>query len=408
MSVDVPFAMPNLPTLPRAKSILSLVALSAPLCVLTACSGGGGEDSSGGPGAPPQGDNVTAGAYVAEDGLVVIEFESGSAAGSWASETSLTGFAGSSYLTWRGATNYNTPGVDEFGFDFWIEDAGSYAFRIHNRHDFPDSTEENDCWVRMDGGAWVKVFSWQRGQWTWVTNHEFSSSNKPEAAYQLAAGNHRIEFSGRSAGFSMDRFHLFDGGVADPMNTSHPESSRSGVSGATAGPGSAGMIVADAGSTSLVSLSANAVADLSEDTWFSEVEWAIPGAAFADGTTSASVDPVIIVEGGAALPVRLTLTTTDGERDYWSALNVESAPAQVEGELFVGGTVELHFGETAADTVELAGPAGERMTVQLVSSLRGKRATVRPTSTGRWSYRGQRIVIGDTFEGAFVIAGDGR
>ena len=396
--------MPTLPTLPRAQSLSSIVVLAS----LTACSGGGGLDGGSDPGAPPQGDNVTAGAYMPDDGLVVIEFESGAAAGSWASETSLTGFAGSSYLTWRGPTNYNTPGVDEFGFDFWVEDAGSYAFRIHNRHDFADSTEENDCWVRMDDGAWVKVFSWQRGQWTWVTNHEFSSSNKPEAAYQLSAGNHRIEFSGRSAGFSMDRFHLFDSGVVDPMNTSHAESSRSGVSGATAGPGSSGMIGADAEGTSLVTLSANRLADLGEGAWFSEVQWTIPGATFADGTSATNLDPTIIVEGGAALPVQLTVTTSDGERDFWSALNVEGAPAEVEGELYVGGTIELHFGDTVDETIELVGPAGERLVVQLVPSTRGKRATVKPTSKGRWAYRGQRVVIGDTFEGAFVIANSAR
>ena len=391
------------PTLAHAHSSCLTIALVG----LAACSGGGAEGSTDGP-VPPQGDNVTAGAFLPEDGLIVIDFESGAAAGSWATESSLTGFTGASYLTWRGSNNYSTSGVDEFGFDFWITDAGSYDFRIHNRHDFHDSTEENDCWVRMDGGAWVKVFSFQRGQWTWVTNHEFSENNKPEAAFELAAGNHRIEFSGRSAGFSMDRFHLFDGGVVDPMNTSHPESSRSGVSGATAGPGSAGMIAGGDQSTSLVSLSASALSGLGQEAWISSVEWSIPGAEFADGTTRASLDPVIVVAGGAALPVRLTVTSSDGRSDFWSALNVEAAPAQVVGELFVGGSIELHFGDTVADTIELMGPAGERMFVQLVPSADGKRATMTPTSQGRWAYRGQRVVIGEAFEGAFVIASPTR
>lgn len=385
-------------TLIRAQALIPIVLLAG----LAGCSGGDG--IGGGLGGPPLGDNVTAGAYLPDDGLLVIDLESGAAAGSWATETSLTGFTGSSYLTWRGATNYNTPGVDTFGFDFWIEDPGSYGFRIHNRHDFHDSTEENDCWVRMDGGDWVKVFSWQRGQWTWTTNQEFSSSNKPEALYELSAGNHRIEFSGRSAGFSMDRFHLFDDGVVDPMSTSHPESSRAGVSGATAGPGSAGMIAGNDQSTSLVSLSAVSLAGLGDSSWFSGVEWMVPGAQFADGTDAKSVDPMVLVRGGTALPVRLTVTTSDGTQDFWSALNVEGAPAQVEGELFVGGTVELHFGSTVDETVELSGPAGERLLVHLVESSRGKRATIHPTSAGLWHYRGRRVLIGDSFEGAFSIS----
>lgn len=392
--------MPTLPTPPRACTNTSAALLAAIFAGLAACSSGGGDGSSG----PPQGESITAGAFLPDDGLIVVDFESGAAAGSWATESSLAGFTGSSYLTWRGANNYTTSGIDEFGFDFWVEDAGSYAFRIHNRHDFADSTEENDCWVRMDGGDWVKVFSWQRGQWTWVTQHEFSSSNKPEAAYQLSAGNHRIDFSGRSAGFSMDRFHLFDAGVVDPMSTSHPESLRSGVSGLTAGPGSAGMIGASADATSLVSLRATELVDLSEEAWVSAVSWAIPGATYADGTTAASLDPVVVVPGGTALPVRLTISGPDGDQDHWSALNVDGAPAQVQGELLVGGTVELHFGETADETVELRGPAGERLLVQLLPSARGKRVTIVPTSPGRWAYRGRRIVIGDTFEGAFVVA----
>ena len=394
--------MPFLPTLLRLPATpVALIFLLAS----AGCSAGGGSDGPAGegPGAPPQGETATAGAYLPDDGLVVVEFESGSAAGSWAEETPLTGFTGASYLTWSGANMYSNPGVDAFGFDVWIEDAGNYSFRIHNRHDHPDSTLANDLWVRMDGGDWVKAYSWQRGQWTWVTNHEFSSSYKPEAAYDLDSGNHRIEFSGRSTDFSVDRFHLYDAGVVDPLNTSHPESSRAGVSGATPGPGSAGLISADAGRTSLVSLDAHTLTDLAAGLWLSSVTWKIPGASFADGTTENSIDPVVVVAGGTALPVRLTLVNEDGQQDVWCVLNVEHAPARAVGELFVDGTVELHLGPDIESSIEIVGPVGEHLDVQAIQTAEGMRVTLRPTSPGTWTYRGVRAESGAEFRGAFLI-----
>ncbi len=206
---------------------------------LAGCSGGGDAGSPTEP--PPQSPSVTPGAYMPDDGLIVVEFESTNATGAWSEETALAGFTGSSYLRWSGANEYSTPGVDTFAVDFWIEDAGRYHFRLHNRHEDPDPTLANDVWTRVDGGDWVKTFSWQRGQWTWVTQHEFSHNNKPPAEYTLARGNHTIEFSGRSFDFMIDRFHFYDDGVVNPEDTGHPESSRAGgPPGATAGSPSAG------------------------------------------------------------------------------------------------------------------------------------------------------------------------
>ena len=193
-------------------------AAALALAIGAGCSGGDSSPSS------PGVSDIQDGAYLPDDGLVVVDLESGSAGGGWTEETALAGFTGTSYLRWTGANLFGTPGTDPFGFDIWIEDPGRYNFRIHNRHDDPDSTMANDLWVRMDGGEWVKAFSWQRGQWTWATQHEFSATNKPQAEYTLDRGNHRIEFSGRSFDFMVDRFHLYDDGVLDPLNTSHPES----------------------------------------------------------------------------------------------------------------------------------------------------------------------------------------
>jgi hypothetical protein len=164
--------------------------------------------------------------FVAQDGLLVVEVESAPAAGDWTPETDLTGFTGDSYYTWTGPDLFNSPGSGVLSYRFRVDQAGTYNYRLHNRHDFADSTEENDCFTRIDGGAWVKTFSHTRGRWTWATNHEFSHDDKPPAEYVLAAGEHVIELSGRSHGFSIDRFHLYLDAVADPLDTGHPESPR--------------------------------------------------------------------------------------------------------------------------------------------------------------------------------------
>lgn len=384
----------------RAATAALFVLLAA-----TGCSSGGSADAADGDGGdgPPQGETATAGAYLPDDGLIVIEFESGVAAGSWANESGLSGFAGAAYLRWAGANEYSTPGVDAFGFDFWIENPGAYDFRIHNRHDHGDSTLANDLWVRVDEGDWVKTFSWQRGEWTWVTNHEFSHSNKPEAEYVLSAGNHHIEFSGRSTDFSVDRFHLFDADVIDPLNTSHAESTRAGASSGMVAPGSAGMIGADRGRTSLVELDAAALSPLASGSWVGGIEWSIPGATFIDGTGTGSLAPLVVVSGGAALPVKLTLGNEEGVHHAWGVLNVAGAPAVLEGELVVGGTIELHMAALDSEVIELVGPSGESLRVQSIPSEQGSRVTLVLPTTGVWTYRGRDAATAETFMGSFMV-----
>jgi len=155
----------------------------------------------------------------------VVEIESHPVSGSWARETSLAGYTGSAYYTWRGADLFGSPGSGVLRYRFSVSTGGTWHLRIHNRHDFADSTEQNDCFTRMDGGAWVKTFSSTRGQWTWATNHEFDANTKPPAQYTLTAGTHTLELSGRSQGFSIDRFHLYRDGVANPTDPTRPPSS---------------------------------------------------------------------------------------------------------------------------------------------------------------------------------------
>ncbi len=157
------------------------------------------------------------------NGVVAIQMESADPAGAWSLSTSTPGFTGQGYFRWDGPNFFSIPGNGIFGFDFEITTSGEHRVAIYNRHEDPDPTEENDTWVRMDGGAWVKAFSNNTvGAWTWETRN---GSVSGPVRYNLTPGSHRLEFSGRSNGFKMDRVHIFPNGVSGE-NASLPESPR--------------------------------------------------------------------------------------------------------------------------------------------------------------------------------------
>jgi len=166
--------------------------------------------------------------FEAAGGVIVIEVESCKPQGDWKPEKALKGFTGKGYYTWRGGNSFRTPGKGTLLYVIRVAEAGKYLLAIHNRHDFHDSTEENDCWTRMDEGKWLKTFSSKRGQWTWHSRHEHSHSKKIPAAYELTEGLHVFQISGRSKGFSIDRVHLYRDGVKNALDTSRPETRTGG------------------------------------------------------------------------------------------------------------------------------------------------------------------------------------
>ncbi len=183
--------------------------------------------------------------YLAQSDLVVIEMESSGAPGDWTNSTSTPGFVGDSYIIWDGPNLFNSPGQGVFGFDFEVPDGGTWLVNIRNRHEDPDPTEANDVWMRMDGGSWTKTFSNQAGSvgaWTWESRFDISHGNQPQASYNISAGQHRVEFSGRSNGFKMDRVHLYRPGTPNALNQNNPVSPvRFGEAYGTANPNSTGQ-----------------------------------------------------------------------------------------------------------------------------------------------------------------------
>lgn len=160
--------------------------------------------------------------FMEAGGQIVMEVESAPLAGDWKAEKDLSGFSGESYYTWRSSANISREGQGILTYRIKVTTPGTYHLRIHNRHDFPDATEENDCFTRLDEGKWVKTFSSKRGGWTWTTSHEFDHARKPPAEYELSAGLHTLQIAGRSKGFSIDRIHLYRDGIKNGTDLKLP------------------------------------------------------------------------------------------------------------------------------------------------------------------------------------------
>lgn len=168
------------------------------------------------------------GTYQDQGGVVVIEFESSATTPNWTFETTHPGYTDTGYLRWTGPNLFSSPGSGVFGFDLNVQQAATWQLSLHNRHEDPDASMDNDVWVRMDGGPWKKVYSNQGAPtvatWNWHTRFDNSPNVHTDALFSLSAGDHRIEFSGRSNGFAMDRMHLHLQGHPDKNNLNLPQS----------------------------------------------------------------------------------------------------------------------------------------------------------------------------------------
>lgn len=167
------------------------------------------------------------GIYLAQDGLVVVEVESTPTTGAWTEVSDGSGHTFQSYYRWDGPDHFNSPGNGVLGYRLLLDQPGDWRLSVHNRHDHPDSTLENDVWVRVDGGTWFKLYSNGSstvGVWNWMSKFDIHGSSHPNAGWTLDSGEHLLEFSGRSNAFMIDRFHLYIEPNGNGKNESMPES----------------------------------------------------------------------------------------------------------------------------------------------------------------------------------------
>jgi len=166
--------------------------------------------------------------YLEQGGMIAIEIEDSSPNG-WSTPSSPTGFSGEGFFRWDGPNYFNSPGNAVLTYQILASSAGNYDVRLRNRHDDPNATEENDTWVRMNSGPWIKMFSNNPntpGNWNWESRFELPGPQYTNANFDINVGLNTLQFSARSRGFMMDRIHLFLPGTAGGTSLNTPLSPR--------------------------------------------------------------------------------------------------------------------------------------------------------------------------------------
>lgn len=160
-----------------------------------------------------------------ENCLAVCEVESTSA-DDWAFRSAAAGHSGSGYLQWTGQNAFLSRDAGKYGlltYTMHLSRSGNYRIAIRNFHDDPDSTESNDCWLKVGEYAWVKVYSELVNMWQWMTKMDVGHGDTERPPiYYLEAGHHTLLISGRSHGFAIDRIHVYDESCVNLHDATNP------------------------------------------------------------------------------------------------------------------------------------------------------------------------------------------
>jgi len=167
---------------------------------------------------------LAAAQYLEQGGMIAIEIEDKGPNG-WSTPSSPTGFSGDGFLRWDGPNYFNSPGNSILTYQILATNAGNYRVSLRNRHDDPNPTEENDTWIRMNGGPWIKMFSNNPntpGNWNWESRFELPGPQYTTANFDINVGINTLQFSARSRGFMMDRVHLYLPGTSGGTSLGTP------------------------------------------------------------------------------------------------------------------------------------------------------------------------------------------
>ncbi len=169
---------------------------------------------------------VGGGEFLESAGLVVMETETLPVVGDWSYQTAIPGFSGTSYIEWKTGDPFG--GAIPFGRDILTYEIGISTpgrYRIQLRASSESTSEHNDVWMRLPdngalrekigvftdlGNSWFKVYQNSGSNiWSWNT---WTVDGNPHNIYTdfPAAGVYRIELSGRSTKYKVDRIILYD------------------------------------------------------------------------------------------------------------------------------------------------------------------------------------------------------
>ncbi len=178
-------------------------------------------------------------------GLLVMEAEKADLAGSWSFQDEIAGAVDDGYFEWKNgdpSTDADEPGLGILSYTFHIATPGTYRLLLRSAALL--KRDHNDVWVRfpdneaegrkstggsivhLDQNTWFKVYQ-KKGGNDW----HFEASTVDDNAHEVFAffnttGSYRVELSGRSTQFKIDRLVFFQESVSESIatDTSTPES----------------------------------------------------------------------------------------------------------------------------------------------------------------------------------------
>jgi len=213
-----------------------------------------------------------AGAFIEDNGLVVIEMEStNNLPGSWVDAASSTspnisdpaGATGGDFIVWEGPQSLNAQGNGLISYPVEITTTGVYQFKWRTQvGNGTSSTDHNDTWVKIEadgfygqkgstgsivcpkglnsnandcvgnvpqgsgGNGWFKVYSSGATNWTWSTLTNDNDGHQIFARFDTP-GTYNILVSARSSSHAIDRMVLVhDDYTGNEQSLTIPESER--------------------------------------------------------------------------------------------------------------------------------------------------------------------------------------
>ena len=178
--------------------------------------------------------------YCEAGDILVVDIESEAAAGDWQFQTSTAGYTGTGYHYWNGPNYSGSPGNGLMSYTINITNPGTYRFRWRSRIGLgTKQSEHNDAWLRLPdaddfygykagtnstvypkgsgktptpngagAGGWFKVYMNSLNAWVWDARTSDNDAHQIYAVFNTA-GLYTVEISGRSTGYILDRFMLY-------------------------------------------------------------------------------------------------------------------------------------------------------------------------------------------------------
>lgn len=224
----------------------------------------------------------TAGAFIEDNGLVVIEMEStDNLPGSWVNSANATspnisnpgGATGGDFIVWEGPQSLQSTGNSIISYPVEITTTGTYQFKWRTQvGNGTSSTDHNDTWLKIEGDSfygqkgsggsivcpkgfngntndctgnvpqgsggngWFKVFSSGATNWTWSTLTSDNDGHQIYARFDTP-GTYNILISVRSSSHALDRMvlaHSSFSGDEQSLGLSESERAVGQVQGASA------------------------------------------------------------------------------------------------------------------------------------------------------------------------------